>query len=62
VHVGSRKEPAGIADLGHLEEEIDEALINLIDKSADDLAIEDLRRRKLNLKDKIEWLRHVAIG
>ena len=56
------KEPAGIADLEHLEEEIDEALINLIDKSADDLAIEDLRRRKLNLKDKIEWLRHVAIG
>ena len=56
------KEPAGIADLEHLEEEIDEALINLIDKSGDDLPIEDLRRRKLNLKDKIEWLRHVAIG
>ena len=45
---------ANIADLERLEDDIEEALINLIDKQADDLMIADLRRRKLHLRDAIE--------
>ena len=42
--------PANIADLERLEDDIEAALISLIDKPADALMIADLRRRKLHLK------------
>jgi hypothetical protein len=53
--------PANIADLERLEDDIEEALISLIDKPADDLMMADLKRRKLHLRDEIELLRHQAI-
>jgi hypothetical protein len=52
---------ANIADLERLEGDIEEALISLIDKPADDLIIADLKRRKLHLRDTIELLRHDAV-
>ena len=53
--------PANIADLERLEDDIEAALISLIDKPADALMIADLRRRKLHLRDAIELLRHQAV-
>ncbi|HYA05580.1 MAG TPA: DUF6455 family protein [Xanthobacteraceae bacterium] len=55
-------ESANIADLERLEGEIEEALIDQISKSADDSTIVGLRRRKLHLKNKIEWLRHRGVA
>ena len=53
--------PADISDLERLEDEIDEALIDLINKPTDNrTAIADLRRCQTHLKDKIDWLRHGA--
>jgi hypothetical protein len=53
--------PANIADLERLEDDIEEALISLIDKQADDLMIADLKRRKLHLTGAMELLRHQAV-
>ena len=50
-------EPAYIADLKRLEDEIDEVLIQ---KPTDDLMTVDLKLRKLHLKDEIERLRREA--
>jgi hypothetical protein len=50
-------EPAYIADLRRLEDEIDEALIQ---KPTDDLMTVDLKVRKLHLKGEIERLRREA--
>jgi hypothetical protein len=52
-----RDNHAHIADLERLEDELDELLIQ---KSTDDPLIADLKRRKLHLRDEIEWLRHDA--
>ena len=52
--------PANIADLARLEDEIHEALINLIDKPTNSVTLADLKRRQLHLKDQIEWLLHEA--
>ncbi|MGA2568483.1 MAG: DUF465 domain-containing protein [Pseudolabrys sp.] len=54
--------PANIADLVRLEDEIDEALLNLINKPSDDRTISNLKRRKLHLRDEIECLLHEAEG
>jgi len=51
------EKPASIADLERLEADIEEALINHIDKPADDLIIADLERRKLHLTCEIKRLR-----
>ena len=53
--------PANIADLERLEDDVEEALISLIDKPTDELMIADLKRRKLHLRHEIEWLRHQAV-
>jgi len=58
---GYTTKPANVADLERLEDDIEEALISLIDKPADDLMIADLKHRKLHLRDAIESLRHQAI-
>jgi hypothetical protein len=50
---------AHIADLERLEDEIDEILIC---KSTDDSSIVDLKRRRLHLRDEIEWLRQEAVA
>jgi len=51
--------PADISDLERLEDEIDQALIDLINKPTDNkTTIRDLRRCQTHLKDEIEWLRH----
>jgi hypothetical protein len=54
--------PATIADLVRLQDEIDEALLNLLNKPADDTAIADLKRRKEHLRDEIECLLHEIEG
>ena len=53
--------PADINDLERLEDEIDQALIDLINKPADNkTTIADLRRRQTHLRDEIDCLRHGA--
>jgi hypothetical protein len=54
--------PANIVDLVRFEDEIDEALLNLLNKPSDDRTIADLKRRKLHLRDEIECLLHEAVG
>ena len=54
--------PATVADLVRLECEIEEALLNLLDKPADASTIADLKRRKDHLRDEIEWLMHEVEG
>lgn len=49
--------PINIADLERIEADIEEALIGLIDKPADDPMIADLQRRKAHLLKEIERLR-----
>jgi hypothetical protein len=61
-HIGSdnmNKNHAHFADLERLEDEIDEVLLH---ESTDDLMIVDLKRRKLHLRNEIEWLHHKAVG
>ncbi len=48
--------PANIADLVRLEDEIDEALLNLLNKPGDDQTIDDLKRCRTHLRDEIEHL------
>ena len=52
------KNPANIADLVRLEDEIDEALLNLLNKPADERTIDELRRCRTHLRDEIEGLLH----
>jgi hypothetical protein len=52
--------PANIADLVRLEDEIDEALLNLLNKPGDDRTIDDLKRCRTHLRDEIEGLLHQA--
>lgn len=54
--------PAIVADLVRLEDEIDGALLNLLDKPADASTIADLKRRRNHLRDEIEWLMHEVKG
>lgn len=54
------EKPANVADLEQLEDEVDEALINLINKPTCNVTFADLKRRQLYLRDEIEWLRHEA--
>ncbi|HTT46779.1 MAG TPA: DUF465 domain-containing protein [Pseudolabrys sp.] len=54
--------PANIADLVRLEDEIDEALLNLLNKPTDAKTIADLKRRKDHLRDEIECLLHEVEG
>lgn len=49
--------PISIADLERLEADIEEALIDLIDKPAHDPMIADLQRRKAHLLEEIARLR-----
>jgi len=50
-----------ISDLERLEDEIDQALIDLINKpTVDKTTIANLRRRQTHLRDEIDWLRHGA--
>lgn len=51
---------ASIADLERLEDDIEEAIIDLIGKLHDDEMIADLKRRKMHLEAEIAWLRHHA--
>jgi len=51
------KNPVSISDLERLEADIEEALIGLIDKPADDPMIADLQRRKAHLLEEIARLR-----
>jgi hypothetical protein len=53
---------ANIADLVRLEDEIDEALLNLLNKPGDDRTINDLKRCRTHLRDKIEHLLHETEG
>lgn len=48
--------PASIADLVRLKGEIDEALLDLLNKPGDEKTIADLKRRKLHLHEEIECL------
>jgi hypothetical protein len=48
---------ASVADLERFEDELDDLLIQ---KAADDPMIADLKRRREQLRDEIEWLRHKA--
>lgn len=52
--------PANIADLVRLEDEIDEALLNLLNKPGDERTIADLKRCRAHLRDEIEGLLHDA--
>jgi hypothetical protein len=52
-----KPEPSGAADLERLEADVEEALIALIDRPADNSMIADLQRRKLHLIDEIKRLR-----
>ena len=54
--------PAIVADLVRLEDEIDEALLNLLDKPVDASAVANLKRRKDYLRNEIEWLMHEVDG
>jgi hypothetical protein len=54
--------PANIADLLRLEDEIDEALLNLLNKPGDERTIDDLKRCRAHLRDEIEGLLHEAEG
>jgi hypothetical protein len=51
--------PAFIADLARLEDEIDEAILHC---STDDQMMAELRRRQSHLKEEIERLHHEVIG
>lgn len=48
---------AHVADLEKFEDELDELLIQ---KAADDPMIADLKKRRSQLRDEIEWLRNAA--
>jgi len=48
--------PATIADLVRLEDDIDEALLELMNKPNNELMIADLKRRQLRLKQEIQSL------
>mgnify|MGYP001553605594 CR=1 FL=1 len=50
--------PANIADFVRLEDEIDEALLNLLNKRTDEQMIDDLKRCRRHLRDEIEGLLH----
>ncbi|HYC16522.1 MAG TPA: hypothetical protein VEC94_04890 [Pseudolabrys sp.] len=54
------EKPANIADLEQLEDEVDQALIDVINKSSGSVTFADLRRRQSYLRNEIEWLRHEA--
>ncbi len=54
--------PANIADLVRLEDEIDEALLNLLNKPGDERTIADLKRCRAHLRDEIEGRLHQAEG
>jgi hypothetical protein len=54
--------PATVADLVRLEDEIDEALLNMLNKPADPSSIADLKRRKDHLRNEIAWLMHEVEG
>ena len=54
--------PANIADLVRLEDEIDEALLNLLNKPTDEQMIDDLKRCRTHLRDEIEGLLHRTEG
>ena len=49
--------PSGAADLECLEADVEQVLIALIDRPADDSMIADLQRRKLHLIEEIKRLR-----
>ena len=51
------KNPVSISDLERLGADVEEALIGLIDKPADDPMIADLQRRKAHLLEEIARLR-----
>ena len=48
--------PATVADLVRLEDQLDEALRNMLNKPANPSTIADLKRRKDALRDEIAWL------
>ena len=48
--------PASIADLVRLKGEIDEALIDMLNRPCDEKTVADLKRRKLHLHEEIECL------
>jgi hypothetical protein len=52
--------PANIADLMRLEDEIDQALLGLLDKPTSQATLAELKHRKLHLQDEIECLLHDA--
>ncbi len=54
--------PANIADLVRLEDEIEEALLNLLNKPTDARTIANLKRRKDHLRDEIECVLHEVEG
>lgn len=54
--------PAIIADLVRLKGEIDEALLDLLNKPADEKHMAALKRRKLHLHEEIECLLHEIDG
>ena len=54
--------PAGIADLVRLKGEIDEALLDLLNKPGDEMTVADLKRRKRHLHEEIECLLHEIAG
>ncbi len=56
------KNPANITDLVRLEDEIDEALLNLLNKPGDERTIADLKRCRTHLRDEIEHLLHETEG
>jgi hypothetical protein len=51
-----------VADLVRLEDEIDEALLNLLDRPAEASTIANLKRRKDHLRNEIECLMHEVEG
>jgi len=54
--------PATIADLVRLEDDIDEALLDLMNKRNTESMIADLKRRQLHLKNEIETLLQAMQG
>jgi hypothetical protein len=52
--------PAFIADLERLEDEIDEALLHCPNDNSQMFV--ELRRRQAHLKEQIEWFRHEVLG
>ena len=54
--------PAIVADLVRLQDEIEEALLNLLDKPSEASTVAKLKRRKEHLRHEIEWLMHDVEG